>query len=58
MSMLHNLKVQVMVHVEYYINLSEQFCSRMYSSGALYEIPYRTLEDERNDRLRSKVPFD
>lgn len=47
-----------MVYVEYYINLNEQFCSRMYSSGALYELPQRTLEDERNDRVHNHVPFD
>lgn len=47
-----------MVHPEYYVNFNEQFCSRMYSSGALYELPQRTLEDERRDRVRSHVQFD
>jgi hypothetical protein len=30
----------------------------MYSSGALYELPMRTLEDERRDRATNRVPFE
>jgi hypothetical protein len=40
------------------LRVLHQYCDRMYSLGALYELPVRTLENERRDRMNNRVSFE